>query len=333
MNCLVTGAAGFIGSHLCERLLRDGHSVRGLDAFIPFTTALSKRIISPRLASMPRLPFFRSICLRPSHGRFARRGSNLSPRGDGGLAASWTDFTFTRAVMSRRRSACSKRRGGRRACAAFVHTSTSSVYGRYSSGDERCPSAGLALRRDEAGGGEPVPGLSPPNTTCRSWCCVTSRSTVPGNGPTWAITASSTRCCTAKPITVYGDGLQARGNTYVDDCVAATVAAMGAAGRRSLQRRRRRDGEGVGDFGKAGEADRQPGESAPRTGSARRSALHLRRHEQTARHLGWQPLIGLDAGLAPGRLATWSGAKPRRLKIADFSSPAPLDRRPPHRQQ
>jgi nucleoside-diphosphate-sugar epimerase len=33
---LVTGAAGFIGSHLCERLLRDGHFVRGVDRFAPY---------------------------------------------------------------------------------------------------------------------------------------------------------------------------------------------------------------------------------------------------------------------------------------------------------
>jgi UDP-glucuronate 4-epimerase len=33
MQVLVTGAAGFIGSHLCERLLADGHNVVGLDNF------------------------------------------------------------------------------------------------------------------------------------------------------------------------------------------------------------------------------------------------------------------------------------------------------------
>ena len=33
MRVLVTGGAGFIGSHLCERLVKDGHSVTALDNF------------------------------------------------------------------------------------------------------------------------------------------------------------------------------------------------------------------------------------------------------------------------------------------------------------
>src|SRR5688572_5771086 len=36
MKSVVTGAAGFIGSHLCERLLADGHEVVGIDAFVPY---------------------------------------------------------------------------------------------------------------------------------------------------------------------------------------------------------------------------------------------------------------------------------------------------------
>ena len=34
MHVVVTGAAGFLGSHLCDRLIRDGHTVTGLDNFI-----------------------------------------------------------------------------------------------------------------------------------------------------------------------------------------------------------------------------------------------------------------------------------------------------------
>jgi dTDP-glucose 4,6-dehydratase len=34
MRVLVTGAAGFLGSHLCDKLIREGHSVVGLDNFV-----------------------------------------------------------------------------------------------------------------------------------------------------------------------------------------------------------------------------------------------------------------------------------------------------------
>ena len=36
MRIMVTGAAGFIGSHLAERLAQDGHEVVGVDCFTDY---------------------------------------------------------------------------------------------------------------------------------------------------------------------------------------------------------------------------------------------------------------------------------------------------------
>jgi nucleoside-diphosphate-sugar epimerase len=44
MDVLVTGAAGFIGSHLAERLIDLGHSVRGLDCFTDYYSTALKRL-------------------------------------------------------------------------------------------------------------------------------------------------------------------------------------------------------------------------------------------------------------------------------------------------
>src|SRR5262245_64602257 len=43
MRALVTGVAGFIGSHLAEALLDDGHTVVGVDCFTPFYEESQKR--------------------------------------------------------------------------------------------------------------------------------------------------------------------------------------------------------------------------------------------------------------------------------------------------
>jgi UDP-glucuronate 4-epimerase len=43
LRVLVTGAAGFIGSHLCDALLADGATVRGVDAFTSYYDPACKR--------------------------------------------------------------------------------------------------------------------------------------------------------------------------------------------------------------------------------------------------------------------------------------------------
>jgi UDP-glucuronate 4-epimerase len=56
MNFLVTGGAGFIGSHVCERLLRDGHSVWAFDDLNPFYDPQFKRANLREIQSLAK-PF------------------------------------------------------------------------------------------------------------------------------------------------------------------------------------------------------------------------------------------------------------------------------------
>ena len=58
MRVVVTGAAGFIGSHLCERLLADGREVWGIDAFTRFYPRALKEA---NLARLRRAPGFRLV--------------------------------------------------------------------------------------------------------------------------------------------------------------------------------------------------------------------------------------------------------------------------------
>lgn len=49
MRCIVTDAAGFIGSHLAERVLVDGHDVCGIDGFIELAFHTLKEHLGLRL--------------------------------------------------------------------------------------------------------------------------------------------------------------------------------------------------------------------------------------------------------------------------------------------
>ena len=60
MRVLVTGGAGFLGSHLCDRLLKDGHEVVCLDNF--FT---GRRLNIAHLAGNPNFEFVRHDIIDP----------------------------------------------------------------------------------------------------------------------------------------------------------------------------------------------------------------------------------------------------------------------------
>ena len=57
MKILLTGAAGFIGSHTAERLLAAGHAVTGLDNFDPYyDPAIKRRNVATALAERGIVP-------------------------------------------------------------------------------------------------------------------------------------------------------------------------------------------------------------------------------------------------------------------------------------
>jgi nucleoside-diphosphate-sugar epimerase len=46
MRVLVTGAAGFLGSHLCDRLLEARHTVIGMDNFVTGSVRNIEHLVS-----------------------------------------------------------------------------------------------------------------------------------------------------------------------------------------------------------------------------------------------------------------------------------------------
>src|SRR5947209_11072406 len=140
MKCLVTGAAGFIGSHLCERLLAAGHSVVGVDAFIPY---YPRPIKEANLAAARGYAAFRfhEIDLRRDPLDEALAGAEVvfHLAAMAGLARSWTDFDLYEScnvTATQRLLEAARRTVGFR---QLVYGSTSSVYGRFGSGDETAP--------------------------------------------------------------------------------------------------------------------------------------------------------------------------------------------------
>ena len=60
VRAVVTGVAGFIGSHLAERLIAEGWSVTGVDAFTPYYDAADKEANLAGLADEPRFDLVRA---------------------------------------------------------------------------------------------------------------------------------------------------------------------------------------------------------------------------------------------------------------------------------
>jgi nucleoside-diphosphate-sugar epimerase len=299
MKCLVTGAAGFIGSHLCEELLRKGHEVRGVDAFIPYYPRAIKERNLRHLHGQARFLFHElDLCQLPLDKLVADIEVVFHLAAMAGLVRSWTDFDLyttcnvqatQRLLESIRQAAPGLRR--------FIYASTSSVYGRYSSGDESLPARPISPYG--------VTKLAAENL-CRAYADAFDLPLVvlryfsvygPRQRPDMGYHRFIRALLCQEPITVYGDGQQVRGNTYVDDCVAATLLATQAHPGETYNIG---GGETATVWEIINKLERLAGSKAlirqepPRPGDQRSTFADTTRLRT---HFSWQPRTSLDDGL------------------------------------
>jgi UDP-glucose 4-epimerase len=228
VKVVVTGAAGFIGSHLTDSLLADGHEVTGVDAFTDY---------------YPRPAKERNLEQSRSHGRFRLvegrvQDLDLRPLLDGvdqvfhlaaqaGVRASWgrefAHYTDHNVLATQRLLEATRAAGGPR----VVYASSSSVYG---------DAPALPLREDARC--EPVSPYGVSKLAAEHLGVLYHRNfglpvvslryfTVygPRQRPDMAFHRFLKAARDAEPIHLYGDGKQTRDFTFVSDIVAATRAA------------------------------------------------------------------------------------------------------------
>jgi nucleoside-diphosphate-sugar epimerase len=227
---LVTGTAGFIGSHLAEALVRGGHRVRGVDAFTDTYPAEQKRANVIALAGAPQVELVvRDLARDDLAPLLDDVDAVVHLAGEPGVPGSWGTgfgvYVERNIVATQRLLEAATAAGVRR----FVFASSSSVYGPEDKPlveqAAPCPLSPYGASKLAAevlvGAYAHQRGLS---TVALRYFSVYG----PRQRPDMAAHRFIEALLDDRPIPVHGDGGQARDFTYVADVVAATVAALTA---------------------------------------------------------------------------------------------------------
>jgi nucleoside-diphosphate-sugar epimerase len=295
---VVTGAAGFIGSHLAEALLAAGHEVVGVDSFTDYYDPALKEENASGID-------VRRLDLAADELDFAGFDGVFHLAGQPGVRSFGDVFPLyvERNVLASQRVFEAAARAGVR----VVFSSSSSVYGEA----ERYPTPEETPPRPVSPYG--ITKLSAEHLA-RAYARSFGLETVvlryfnaygPRQRPDMAFAGVVEALAEGRPFTLFGDGEQSRSFTYVGDVVRASVDAMERAPADALYN------VGGGEEATLNEALAQLEGLAGRPLDIRRELAvpgdQRRTRADTARiraELGWAPEMPLEQGLA----AQWEWA-------------------------
>ncbi len=228
-HVLVTGAAGFIGSHVAERLLADGARVTGVDSFHPYYAREVKEGNAAGLRTHPRGRLLEldlaTADLRPA---LAGVTAVVHLAAQPGVRASWgTEFAgYLHANVLATQRLLEATKG--MPLSAWVYASSASVYG-----DDALDAVSEdALPRPHSPygvtklAGEHLAMLYHRNHGTPAVALRYFSVYGPRERPDKAIQRFLTAARRGEGIRLLGDGTQRRDFTYVGDAVEATAAAL-----------------------------------------------------------------------------------------------------------
>ena len=231
MRFVVTGAAGFIGRHVCSAFLSDGHDVVGVDAYTDYYDPARKRANAAWLeAHDGYVGVERDLVTDPVDDVIDGADAVVHLAGQPGVRLSWADGFGTYVDRNVNASHRVLEAARRTRVPRLVLASSSSVYGNAVAYpvSEDAPTRpfspyGVTKLAMEHLAGAYVENWKLPVVVLRYFTVYG-----PAQRPDMAMYRFIERVAAGEPVPVYGDGQQVRDFTFVGDAAAATAAAARA---------------------------------------------------------------------------------------------------------
>ena len=300
---LVTGAAGFIGSHLVDRLLEMGHKVTGVDCFTDYYPESTKRRNLSKAIPHKRFRFVEGDLLHLDLEELTGQVDRVVHlAGEPEVRSSWRERFSTYLERNARTTQLLLEAVAATETEHFVLASLSWVYGSYNGRpvDEDAPKRPASPYGMSKLAAEELVGLygcerGVPATVVRYFPVYGPR-----QRPEMAFSRFISLALSGEPVEVFGDGTQTREMTYVSDVADATATALKA--RPAIEPRAYNVGGGARTtvnnivelveeaIGERVEVRFGP----PVTGDVSSTCADLGR---AARELGYEPKVSLEEGV------------------------------------